>query len=76
MCKIVSATAKGWCASTTRVVASLVRARAAQGDEDTHDGYFDVLLRLSQEPLSNHAKRVVDATLVAGQTQLEEAEVD
>jgi len=60
---------------TARVLASLVRACAVQGDDDAHDTYFDELLRLGQEPLSNHTKRLVNATLVAGQTQLDEAEV-
>jgi predicted ATPase/DNA-binding SARP family transcriptional activator len=59
-----------------RVLSSLVQTCAAQGDDEAHDEYFDALLRLSQEPLSNHVKRLVDATLVAGQTQMEDAEVD
>jgi predicted ATPase/DNA-binding SARP family transcriptional activator len=59
-----------------QVLSSLVQACAAQGDDEAHDEYFDALLRLSQEPLSNHIKRVVDATLVAGQTQMEEADED
>ncbi len=61
---------------TAQVLASLVRVCMAQGDEEAHDTYFDELLRLSQEPLSNHAKRLVDTTLVAGQTQMDEAEVN
>ena len=59
-----------------QVLSSLVQACAAQGDDEAHDEHFDALLRLSQEPLSNHVKRVVDATLVAGQTQMEEADED
>lgn len=61
---------------TAQVLASLVRVCMAQDDEEAHDTYFDELLRLSQEPLSNHTKRLVDTTLVAGQTQMDEAEVN
>ena len=59
-----------------RVLSSLVQVCATQGDDDAHDKYFDELLRLSQEPLSNHVKRLVDATLLAGQNQMVDAEVD
>ncbi|NQV81774.1 MAG: AAA family ATPase [Alphaproteobacteria bacterium] len=54
-----------------RVLSYLVQACAAQGDDDAHDRYFDELLRLTQQPLSTQVKRLVDATLVAGQRGLE-----
>ncbi|MDA0366759.1 MAG: AAA family ATPase [Proteobacteria bacterium] len=54
-----------------RILSFLVQACTAQGDDDAHDRYFDELLRLTQRPLSIQVKRLVDATLVAGQTGAE-----